>query len=171
MSVRFRYGNLLTINDVDVICHQVNCLTVRPHGLSLTLSQTYPWGDIYKTRKSINGRNLATKETRGEPGTITIFEITSKPAVACLQAQWDYGKCSSVQKRKILPYSDTPNNREMWFKRCMQELGRTPYRSFAFPFKIGCGLAGGSWTNYLKMIKCFAIEYKRDVIIIVPIKL
>ena len=113
MSVQFQYGNLLDVNDVDVICHQVNCLAVRPHGLSLSLSKIYPWGDIYGTRVSMNGRNLATHDTRGEPGTVKTFKNATGFTIACLQAQWDYGSCDSRYKRKVLPHMDTTKNRKV----------------------------------------------------------
>ena len=36
------------------------------------------------------------------------------------------------------------------------------------PFKIGCGMAKGHWSNYLKMIIEFARQYNKHVIIVVP---
>jgi hypothetical protein len=35
-------------------------------------------------------------------------------------------------------------------------------------FKIGCGMDKGYWPNYLKMIKEFARQYNKQVIIVVP---
>ena len=87
MSYRFVYGDLLSIRDVDAICHQVNCLTIIPHGLSLELALTYPWTDIYSRRKGVGNRNLATLETRGIPGKIKIFKQDLYPAVICMHAQ------------------------------------------------------------------------------------
>lgn len=87
MSVRFRYGDLLTIDDVDLICHQVNCLTTKAHGLSQEIARKMPWADIYSTRRSMNSRNLAVETDRGVPGTIRIFHSQVGVGVACLQAQ------------------------------------------------------------------------------------
>ena len=116
MSLRFRYGNVLDIVDAELICHQVNCLTVKSHGLSNQVALKYPWADIYHTRTPINGRNLASKDTRGIPGKVKVFHKTGHPAVACLQAQWDFGRINNSKKRNIQPYNDTKENREQWFQ-------------------------------------------------------
>ena len=89
MSYRYVYGDLLSRTDVDAICHQVNCLTVKAHGLSLKLAKKYPWANIYKFRKAVLNRNLASVDSRGIPGTIQIFHHCTHPSVICLQAQWD----------------------------------------------------------------------------------
>ena len=114
MSIRFQYGDLLTIDNVDVICHQVNCLTTKAHGLSKLIADKLPWADIYATRKSVNGRNLAMEEDRGIPGTIKIFYRENSIPIVCLQAQWDFGGPGC--KRFVPPYEDNRENREKWFK-------------------------------------------------------
>jgi hypothetical protein len=55
--------------------------------------------------------------------------------------------------------ADTPEQREMWFQHCLQALGRLPYETLAFTYKIGCGLAGGQWTRYQRFIHDFAHQY------------
>ena len=136
MSVRFQYGNVLSISNVQLICHQVNCLTVKAHGLSAQIARSFPWADVYRTRTPINGRNLATLTTRGVPGKVRLFTKTDHPVIACMQAQWDYGRCDGFRNRNIQPYFDTKENRERWFKQCLEELGSLPYQTIAFPFKI-----------------------------------
>ena len=168
MSYRYVYGDLLSIMDVDAICHQVNCLTVKPHGLSMKLAEKYPWADIYKLRKSIGNRNLASPESRGLPGTIRIFNHRTFPSVICLQAQWDYGRCDKSYQRNIPPHTDSEENRQKWFEQCLEEIGLTPYHKIAFPFKIGCGLAGSSWSVYNKILKKFSTTYRKEVLIIIP---
>ena len=170
MSIRFQYGDLLDIVDVDLICHQVNCLTVKSHGLSAQIAKQYPWANVYQSRISMNGRNLATTNTRGTPGKVKMFNKTNYPSVACLHAQWDYGCTNRLRKRNIPPYNDTTENRESWFQQCLDELGFLRYQTIAFPHKIGCGLAGGNWSNYLSMIKIFAYQYDKKIIIVVPRK-
>lgn len=168
MSVRLQYGDLLETTDVDLICHQVNCLTVKSHGLSEQISNKYPWCDIYKTRQSLGGRNLATLETRGIPGQVKIFQNSGHPSIGCMLAQWDYGRCDKPRMRNIQPYRDTKENRGEWFHQCLCEIGSLDYQRIAFPFKIGCGLAGGHWNTYFKMIKEFSRKYNKNVKIIVP---
>ena len=164
MSVQFQYGDLLTINNVDVICHQVNCLTTKPHGLSKLIADRLPWADIYATRRRVKNRNLAVNADRGIPGTIRIFSRNDR-SVVCLQAQWDFGGPGC--KRSIPPYDDIRVKREEWYKNCLDELDQLAIKRIAMPFKIGCGMAKGYWPNYLTMIKEFAQHYKKDVVIVV----
>lgn len=111
MSYRYVYGDLLSRIDVDAICHQVNCLTIKPHGLSLKLAEKYPGADIYRHRKGIENRNLASIDTRGIPGTIKIFNRQTFPSVICVQTQWDYCRCDKSYERNISPHIDTQKNR------------------------------------------------------------
>ena len=55
-------------------------------------------------------------------------------------------------------------NRLRWFKEALRDFeaqahspARPPLTSVAFPDKIGCGLAGGRWSDYLHEIE----EFKR----------
>ena len=165
MSYRLKYGDILNMSDVDCICHQVNCLTVEAHGLSLRIAEKYPFADIYKNRTRLQNRNLATVETRGIPGTIEIYQ--QSPAVICMLAQYDYGRCNKRYQRSIPPYKDTANQRVQWFQQCLDKIGATSFKRIAFPFKIGCGLAGGDWKMYHKMLKEFAVKFNKDVTIVV----
>ena len=65
MSVHQVYGDLLTIDHVDAICHQVNCLTVRSHGLSRQIALKYHWADIYQKRRPVAKRNFRDERCAG----------------------------------------------------------------------------------------------------------
>ena len=166
-SVTYQEGDILYINGVDAICHQVNCLTVKAHGLSANIAMRYPWGDIYSKRIPIGTRNLATIRTRGTPGDVTIFGDGSGFNIVCLKAQWEYGKCFRSFRKPIAPYYDTTDNRERWFQQCLNKLGeRIDIQTIAFPEYIGCGLAGGDWKKYLGLIKDFAETFNKKMIIV-----
>ena len=63
-----------------------------------------------------------------------------------------------------------PQERERWFAQCLEELGQCDsYQNLAFPYQIGCGLAGGNWSRYLAMIQDFAVKYKKHVTIVGPL--
>ena len=80
----FCFLDLLKLREVDVIIHQVNCLCVKPHGLSKQIKK-YPWGDIDSTRRAEGKTNLAVVEDRGIPGTIEIFKSLDplRPNIVC----------------------------------------------------------------------------------------
>ena len=84
-----------------------------------------------------------------------------------LYAQWDFGKGRAGNQRILSPHRDTPREREQWFQHCLDELGTCDfYQNFAFPYKIGCGLAGGNWDHYFSMIHDFTVKYKKHVTLV-----
>ena len=166
-KVTYHRGDITTIKNVDAICHQVNCLTIKAHGLSSNIALAYPWADIYSKRKAIGTKNLATESTRGVPGQNVIYSNGTGFHVVCLQAQWEYGKCYQSLRKRIDPYYDTTDQRVRWFKNCLNALGQLHHlQTLAFPEKIGCGLGGGNWSTYLKLIENFADVFDKHVIII-----
>lgn len=169
MSVKFVFGDLLRVKDVDAIVHQVNCLCVKPHGLSRQIAEKYPWGDIYSKRKSEGSRNLAVVEDRGIPGSIEIFKSpdTLHPHVICFLSQWDFGTSDQVY-RQIPPYKDTRENRIKWFWQCLHKLKTSEIKTVGLPYQIGCGLGGGDWATYFGIIKAFAEESGIDFVIVRP---
>ena len=106
-KVEYVNGDITKCRNVDAICHQVNCLTVKSHGLSSKIASAYPWADVYSKRKAIGRRNLATEQTRGIPGNIVVYGDGSGFHVVCMEAQWEYGKCYKSQRQNIDPYYDT----------------------------------------------------------------
>src|SRR3990170_4642736 len=59
-------GDLLESN-CDIIVHQTNCLTLRPHGLAETLFKKYPYANVYTIRKPNKpGQNLCTTQDTKE---------------------------------------------------------------------------------------------------------
>jgi hypothetical protein len=52
---------------------------------------------------------------------------------------------------------DTVAQREAWFLSCLQEISQLEgLKSIAFPYQVGCGLAGGNWERYERMLTQFA---------------
>ena len=178
-------GDLLNCK-ANVIVQQLNCLTTRPHGLSSAIADKWEYADVYRKRKSISGnRNLAAPNDRPEPGTISIslppttldnvFGFRSGfPIVIGIYGQYDYGKYYFKQGRpKFNQQNETKELRETWFKKGLEELIKwiklnnhnNDTFTIGFPFKIGCGLAGGNWKKYHGMIKQFECEVDCTIII------
>lgn len=151
-------GNILDAKE-DYIAQQCNCLTTTPHGLSKAISKAYSWGDPYSTRTALR-RNCAIKEHRDSPGTIRILRDptnTSSKAIVCMFAQWAPGR-PRVFKSYPEWDKDTYDARVQWFKSCLNEMKEIETDSIAFPWTIGCGLAGGDWTIYKALIEDFEKE-------------
>ena len=65
---------------------------------------------------------------------------------------------------------DDHDSRIIWFKQCLQLLEKKiiklECKLVAFPFKIGCGLAGGNWNQYKSIITEWSQQYKYDLKVI-----
>jgi len=173
IMVKIVKGDLLNSNE-EYIVQQCNCLTVSSHGLSKSISDKYgKWADPYCQRKRIGKRNLAQEQYRDKPGTIKILTSTPsdpkittvQPNVVCIFGQWVPGvpgKYKTYPKWEI----DNYENRLKWFEEALLSIP-SDIKRLAFPYKIGCGLAGGNWNKYYKIIqkfeelsKCECIIYK-----------
>jgi hypothetical protein len=58
------------------IAQQYNCLTVKPHGMSRSIAERYPWANLYTT-----WRPLAIEADRGLPRTLRILSNAIDPDV------------------------------------------------------------------------------------------
>ena len=53
---------------------------------------------------------------------------------------------------------DGSKARKRYFFQCLTHIAEIPdLKSIAFPYGIGCGLAGGSWIEYLALLEKFAV--------------
>jgi hypothetical protein len=66
-------------------------------------------------------------------------------------------------------YLDNSENRLSWFEESLQKLRvdiKKKYKiektqlKLYFPYKIGCGLAGGDWNEYSKVLEKFSSQGK-----------
>ena len=167
-------GDLLEATE-PYIAQQCNCCTVRAHGLSASIATQFPWANVYKRRKPISkGRNNAV--IKSIPGTI---EIDSKPEtildhlvvpttpttnfkIIHMFAQYCPGKPNAFSKYYDDNFKDTFKDRKKYFKKCLDLIDKNPNITVvAMPYLIGCGLAGGSWSSYEKMLN----DCKTDIVL------
>mmetsp|Transcript_24468 Transcript_24468/g.31960 ORF Transcript_24468/g.31960 Transcript_24468/m.31960 type:complete len:586 (+) Transcript_24468:53-1810(+) len=121
------------------ICHQTNCITKGARGLAKAIFEKYPTTNIYKS---------ATKRI---PGEVIINDVgNGQQFVVHLFGQDNPGKSRNMKQK---------SQRLMWFQDCLEKLSchvNLNPGTVAFPFNIGCGLAGGVWSEYLSAIYKFA---------------
>lgn len=132
-------GNILE-SDAQYICHQCNCIaTGNGAGLSFAMFDKYPYANIYGDRTERD--KLGTIDIRGN-GEDQRYIIN-------ILAQYYPGSA-------VYP-NDNPSIREAAFRECLCQISRIPNLvSIAFPYMIGCGLAGGNWDRYYQMIETFS---------------
>jgi O-acetyl-ADP-ribose deacetylase (regulator of RNase III) len=148
--IQYINGDLLDNDSVTHIVHQCNCKTSYPKGLAEFIFDKYPAANDYANVKNRT------------PGTINIHQVGVNKFVVNMFAQNSPGKPS---------FYETKDLRLKWFKSCLDKLCEYANDKvvFGFPYLIGCGLAGGDWDNYERLIKEFSdkvADKKAQVLII-----
>lgn len=136
----------------DYLCHQCNCVTSRAAHMAASVFKKYPYSDVYTGR-----------EKHDKPGTIAVRgdKEKGKRLVVNMFGQFYPG------------YSNAPGGavdgydaRAGYFRKCLIEMAKLDSKaSFAFPWTIACGAAGGDWGRYITMLKGFEEYIKGDVVI------
>lgn len=141
------HGSLLTCGS-QYIAHQCNCVSQKSSGLAAQIFKAFPYADTYTGRT-----------THHVPGTIQVMTNgVGSQAVINMYAQNFPGKPSQLE--------DTLTRLE-WFYSCLQEIALIPdLTEVAFPYMIGCGLAGGSWPMYYNTIKSWSESLPARVLIV-----
>lgn len=58
--------------------------------------------------------------------------------------------------------NDNQEAREGYFYQCLLRLTQVPdLESVAFPYLVGCGIAGGNWQKYKQMLDSFASNVEK----------
>lgn len=147
-------GDLVTFDKADVLVHQCNTVTTRGRGLSAAIFKTYPEADTYGSRHIVR-----------KAGEISVHDVGNGRKVVNMYAQRNPGK---PRER-----GDLAADRIRYFKSCLAhltELRPAITKGVAFPCFIGCGLAGGDWTVYNRMIEDFAHKVYPLPVYIVKLK-
>jgi O-acetyl-ADP-ribose deacetylase (regulator of RNase III) len=146
-------GDLLEAKE-KFIAHQCNSISNQAGGLAHYLFKKFPYANIYKNRPYPYVANRSNF-----PGHCVIKGDGIKNRfVINMLAQYYPG--SPPTAKSIL---DGFEVRESYFNRCLIEISRMEnIESIAFPKFVGCGLAGGNWDNYFRMLKSFEIRMNID---------
>lgn len=140
------HGSLLKA-DETYVCHQTNCVTNRSAHLAKTMFNAFPHADIYTGRQSPD--TPGTIIVRGEPERLVINML----------GQYYPGAPKYRHSKK-----DGNTARLSYFKQCLGSMVELN-GSFAFPWRIGCGAAGGDWTLYLDALISFSSKVEGNVVI------
>lgn len=141
-------GDLLDSKPISgqwYIAQQTNCNTKKPYGLSDAIAKKWSYANPYGNPPDTPGSVVILEPPAGRVG----------PIVLCLMAQWGPSKPNAYSNRYPRTYIDSYDNRKQWFRECLSCLDDEIPESEAvcFPFQIGCGLAGGKWLDYQKMLE------------------
>jgi len=130
------------------ICHQCNSVTTTGANFSKAMFARHPYADIYKER--VYGQDPAPDQL---PGNIIVRgNGEDQRFVINLIGQYYPGPAKYPESKR-----DGWKARQAAFQQCLDKITELPgLKSIAFPYKIGCGAAGGDWLIYRVMIKKFA---------------
>jgi O-acetyl-ADP-ribose deacetylase (regulator of RNase III) len=141
-------GDLLDAKE-QYIAHQCNCVSQGASGVAAAIFNKFPYADCYSNRTQPD-----------KAGIIKIFgNGQDQRYVINMFAQVLPGKYRHTQ---FCAKRDSMIDRFDAFEMCLFHISQIEgLENVAFPFRIGCGLAGGNWEGtYLPMLTRFADEMK-----------
>lgn len=140
------YGSILDAKE-KYIAHQCNCLTTGSAGVAKLIFERFPYSDTYSSRTDAD-----------VPATIKILgNGDDQRYVINMFGQYYPGKPKYPDATL-----DGTKTRERYFHQCLMKVINIPeLESIAFPYKIGCNLAGGNWNNYFGTLENFS-KYAED---------
>jgi O-acetyl-ADP-ribose deacetylase (regulator of RNase III) len=132
-------SNILNVKS-GIICHQTNCIGVMGGGIALSIRQKWPqvYDQYYNYCKSF-------KDSRMILGDVQTISLTTYLFVANCFGQY-------------LPGHGCMTDYVAWDKILLKLEENSRYfstTSIHFPWKIGCGLAGGDWSIMQTKIESF----------------
>ncbi len=142
-------GDLLDAPEKYLV-HQCNCLGRNAGGLARVMFDRFPWSDVYAERE---GQKLPLAHQ--QPGSIQICgNGADQRFVIALYGQLHGGGLDPEHEAE-----DGEDARRRMFATALSELlDERDLESIAFPYQIGCGIAGGDWAWYSSMIEAFALN-------------
>lgn len=119
------------------IGHICNCITTDSAGMAKGIFDRFPWANTYQYRSD--------KSLRSNTGTISVHgNGESERLIINMYSQYYPGGPKSYESRE---------KRLSWLKLCLLEIEKiNNIREIAFPYKMGCSLAGGIWQDHLDLI-------------------
>jgi uracil-DNA glycosylase len=137
--MEYIYGSDILDSDARIIAHVCNCTTKgSAKGVANAIFDRYPYADVYKRRKN-----------NDTPGRIRLCGGKNEKKIVNMFAQKYPGKPNETD--------DTYELRKKWFEECLMRISTIKnLRSIAFPCRIGCGLAGGEWSDYQTMLESWS---------------
>jgi O-acetyl-ADP-ribose deacetylase (regulator of RNase III) len=140
-------GDLLTAPE-QYIVHQTNCVTTSGAGLAYYLFNKFPYADVYATRSK---EDCNVNTLRDKPGSIIVSgDGQDQRYVINLMGQlypggsWD-----------DMPEDNEEMRHKFFYNGLLRIAKLKDLKSIAFPWKIGCGIAGGNWEYYYGVLENF----------------
>lgn len=138
-------GDLLLAKE-KIIVHQCNCRSSDAKGLAKLIFDKYPAAYTYDRQR--------------QPGTYHAIHTDDK-VIVNLYGQLGPGKPNATNATNAT--NDTPAQRLTWFTSALYQIYGV--EELAMPYNIGCGMAGGNWSDYFSVIEKFAKDRQINVVL------
>ena len=142
-------GNLINDEKYKIFCHQTNCKGVMGAGIAKQIAFRFP---------AVQMRNLDYCKKKNVLGTFLPIRVAPERVCVNLYAQDGFGRNKCYTDYKALAES---------LNKLAEALKKVPKDwDIGFPYRMGCGLAGGSWGKVYPLIVQFANKVNQDVYIV-----
>lgn len=146
----YKTGNIIYATE-DIICHQVNCLGIVGAGLASQIKEFFP--RAYYLYKQFCKENtpiqLLGKAQMVPCGSKIVANLFGQNGVGHKSVQTNYKALHNAIDSVL----------------CEVVHGEYKGKTVAFPYGLGCGLAGGDWSIVSKSIESISDHYRVDVAI------
>lgn len=142
MKIEHIKGNLLN-EKCDIICHQVNCLGVMGAGIAAQIKEK--WDNVFELYHNICIISKNSEELLGDCQIVKVNDPNIS-YVANLFGQNLIGRKGTLTNYTALEEA----------MRSVVEFANETYPNgcvVGFPYKIGCGIAGGDWNIVFRIIE------------------
>lgn len=129
------HADILTAKE-DIIVHQVNCQGTMGAGLALAIKNKYPL--CYKMYRKACSDNKPNDLL----GKIQILKMPDGKIIINMFSQLNYGRNTRQTNYEVMT-------------KCFDKIykyAKINNLTVAIPYRIGCGLGGGSWPIVLNII-------------------
>jgi O-acetyl-ADP-ribose deacetylase (regulator of RNase III) len=152
----FVHGDLLQAKE-QYIAHQSSCQGSTYEGLSAAIIQEYPHCDVF-SKGLVQKTNICTPGEIYVSGHQTAKVMNDERAVITLYGQ-NYPGTLEQGTMSTVTSDDSRLMRQTWFLKCLDKIMHiSDLKSIAFPYRIGCGTAGGSWKWYQQQLEKLAVK-------------
>jgi hypothetical protein len=152
MSLIIAEGNLLT-SDCNIIGHQANCQKTMGKGIALQIKEMFP--EAYEADCKYYPTAPESKFGKASFG----ISVRHKKIITNLYGQLQYWKIGEPKKC----YTDVAKLRsaiEFTYNELIIPMRKEGQEAkFGVPFKLGSGLAGGSWAEVSQMLSEVSDHY------------
>ena len=152
--IYYENGDIVN-DDYPFFCQQVNCKGVMGSGLAKQIRDKYPY--VYTEYRELVDRH------KNLLGHIQLVHMTGVNQRICINmfSQDGYGR-----DKQYTDYDAFRNCLDVIANELMSYSPNGHYHTIAFPYKIGCGLAGGDWNIIKKMLEEFSEKVEQKVVVV-----